>query len=346
MPIKQYAFSDFALTSDQWDRITSASNIIHAGGTVAFPTETVYGLGADATNPTAIDKIYRIKQRPLNHPLIVHIGAPGDLDDWAHAIPESAWKLAHRFWPGPLTLILQRSHRVPDCVTGGQNTVGIRMPSHPIALALLHALGPQKALAAPSANRFGRLSPTTAAHVHWQLGSDVDLILDGGSCAIGLESTIVSFHEQSPKILRPGGISAEEIGTVLNIPIALTHTDNNPTIRTSGSLPSHYAPVTPLKLASTEHIWPQALAAAERQLRTLVMTWSDIADNKPGNPLIAHHAMPYDPFTYGQQLYAKLHQFDQAAFDLLLIETPPDHTDWLAVSDRLRRAGHRFSDNN
>lgn len=345
MPIKQYAFSDFALTSDQWNRITSASSIIRAGGTVAFPTETVYGLGADVTNPTAIDKIYRIKQRPLNHPLIVHISSLDDLDYWAHAIPESARKLAHRFWPGPLTLILQRSRHVPNCVTGGQNTVGIRMPSHPLALALLQTLGPQKALAAPSANRFGRLSPTTAAHVHQQLGSDVDLILDGGACAIGLESTIVSFHERSPKILRPGGISAEEIETVLNIPIALMHADN-PTIRTSGSLPSHYAPVTPLKLAPTEHIWPQALAAAERQLRNLVMTWSDIGDSKPSNPLIAHHAMSHDPFTYGQQLYAKLHQFDQAAFDLLLIETPPDHADWLAISDRLRRAGHRFSDNN
>ena len=159
------AHQQAGLTPGQQEQIVAAAQILRSGGTVAFPTETVYGLGADAANPSAIQKIYRIKQRPVDHPLIVHIGAISDLHHWAQAIPESAWKLARRFWPGPLTLILPRSARIPDCVTGGQDTVGLRMPAHPVALALLRALGPEKALAAPSANRFGRISPTAAAHV-------------------------------------------------------------------------------------------------------------------------------------------------------------------------------------
>ena len=345
MPTKQHTSSNSAPTSDQWNRIKAAAGIICAGGTVAFPTETVYGLGADATNPAAINKIYHIKQRPLNHPLIVHIGSSADLDYWVRAIPESAWKLAHHFWPGPLTLILQRNRHIPDCVTGGQDTVGIRIPAHPIALALLQALESKKALAAPSANRFGRISPTTAAHVQQQLGSDVDMILDGGACTVGLESTIISFHGESPEILRPGGITLNEIEAALNTRVVLAHT-GNPAIRASGSLPAHYAPVTPLKLVPAEHIWQYALASARKNLRILVMTWSDIGKNKPDNRSIVHCAMPHDPFAYGRQLYAKLHQFDQAAFDLLLIETPPDHSDWLAVTDRLRRVGHHSSGNN
>lgn len=334
--------NDSTLTTGQKAQITAAADIIRDGGTVAFPTETVYGLGADTTNPAAIDKIYRIKQRPSNHPLIVHIGDAADLDHWAHNVPESARQLAHRFWPGPLTLIVQRSRHIPDCVTGGQNTVGIRMPAHPVALALLQALGTKQALAAPSANRFGRISPTTAAHVRQQLGNTVDRILDGGACTVGLESTIVSFHGKIPEILRPGGITVSAIEAVLNMRVALAYTADS-TVRVSGSLPAHYAPYTPLKLISTGQIWQQAIALAEKNLRVLVMTWSDTANSKPDEQSITHCIMPTDPFSYGQQLYAKLHQFDQAGFDLLLIETPPDHSDWFAVTDRLQRAGHHFS---
>ena len=170
-----------------------AARILCAGGTVAFPTETVYGLGADVTNLNAIQKIYKIKQRPIDHPLIVHISDISHLDYWAQAIPASAWKLAQQFWPGPLTLILRRSRHIADNVTGGQDTVGLRIPAHPVALTLLNELGPEKALAAPSANRFGRISPTTAAHVREELGCDVDMILEGGACEVGLESTIISF---------------------------------------------------------------------------------------------------------------------------------------------------------
>lgn len=344
MPIQQHTTSDHTLICDQ-QQIIAAANILRNGGTVAFPTETVYGLGANATNPAAVGKIYRIKQRPPNHPLIVHIGHLADLDYWAQAIPESAWKLAQHFWPGPLTLILQRSRHIPDCVTGGQDTVGIRIPAHPMALALLRALGNKKALAAPSANRFGRISPTSATHVRQQLGSDVDMILDGDACSVGLESTIVSFHDQLPKILRPGGTTTAAIEAVLGVPVELAHASQS-SIRTSGTLPAHYAPNTPLRLVQTTHIWQQAQALANQNRRVLVMTWSNVAQQQPCNSLIVHCPMPSDPFIYGQCLYARLHQFDQASFDVLLSETPPDHPDWLAIADRLQRASHHFSDNN
>ena len=333
------------LPLQQQAQVTAATRILCAGGVVAFPTETVYGLGADVTNPDAISRVYKIKQRPIDHPLIVHIGAISHLEHWAQAIPASAWKLASHFWPGPLTLILQRSRHIPDSVTGGQNTVGIRIPAHPVALALLHALGPKKALAAPSANRFGRISPTTATHVQQELGSNVDMILDGGACAVGLESTIISFHDESPRILRPGGIALSALEAVLNGPVMLAHNTINPTIRTSGSLPAHYAPVTPLSVYPAAQIGQHALALAAQNLRVLVMTWSNPDKLPPLTQSIEQYSMPADPVAYGQQLYAKLRQFDQAAFDYLLIEAPPDHPDWLAIADRLQRASHHLSDN-
>lgn len=331
------------LPPEQLDRIAYAVQILNEGGTVAFPTETVYGLGADVTNAAAVHKIYKIKQRPVNHPLIVHINAISQLDYWALAIPESAWKLASHFWPGPLTLILQRSPYIPDVVTGGQNTVGIRIPAHPIALALLDILGPQKALAAPSANRFGRISPTSAAHVQQELGNSVDMILDGGACEVGLESTIVSFHDQSPTILRPGGISLSAIKAVLDEPVVVSNTTNH-TIRTPGSLPAHYAPTTPLKLFPTAQIWRKASVLAEQNLHVLVVTWS--GTNKPQSidSSIEQFTMSADPIDYGRQLYAKLRQFDEAAFDYLLFEAPPEHPSWLAIADRLQRANHHTSD--
>lgn len=333
-----------SLTGEQQGQITAAAQILREGGTVAFPTETVYGLGADITNPDAINKIYQIKKRPIDHPLIVHIGDISHLDTWAQAIPDSAWKLANHFWPGPLTLILQRSRRISDSVTGGQDTVGLRIPAHPVALALLDALGPEKALAAPSANRFGRISPTTAAHVQAELGTAADMILDGGACRVGLESTIISFHDQSPKILRPGGITLSALESVLDSPVLLAHYTSQ-AIRTSGSLLAHYAPATPLKICSAEQIWDRALALAAQGLRVLVMTWSDIAPSQPSDQSIEQFSMPADPITYGQQLYAKLRQFDQAAFDYIVIEAPPDHPNWLAITDRLQRASYNPIDN-
>lgn len=329
---------------EQFDQITAAARILCGGGTVAFPTETVYGLGADVTNLDAIDKIYKIKQRPIDHPLIVHIGNISHLQYWAQAIPETAWKLANYFWPGPLTLILQRSRHIPDSVTGGQDTVGLRIPAHPVALALLDALGPDKALAAPSANRFGRISPTTATHVQEELGSEVDMILDGGACEVGLESTIISFCDASPRILRPGGITLSALESILNNQVILAHNMMNQTIRASGLLPAHYAPTTPLKIYPAEQLWHGTLALAAQGLRTLVITWSDIHQSQPQGQSIQQFSMPSDPVAYGKQLYAKLRQFDQEAFDYMIVEAPPDHPAWLAITDRLQRASHNSSD--
>lgn len=339
----QYSQNKSNWSLEQHEQIITAARILCEGGTVAFPTETVYGLGADITNPIAINKIYKIKQRPVDHPLIIHISNISYLQYWAQAIPASAWQLASHFWPGPLTLILQRSCHIPDSATGGQNTVGLRIPAHPVALALLDALGSDKALAAPSANRFGRISPTTAAHVQEELGSEVNMILDGGACEVGLESTIISFCDESPKILRPGGISLSALESVLNSPVILAH-NMSQTIRTSGSLPAHYAPATPLKIYPTEQIWQGALQLSAQGLRTLVITWSDINNSQPADQSIQQFSMPADPVTYGKQLYAKLRQFDHDAFDYMIVEAPPDHPAWLAITDRLQRASHNPPD--
>lgn len=345
MEQRQYFQNKSNLSTKQFDDITAAARILCAGGTVAFPTETVYGLGADVTNLDAIQKIYKIKQRPIDHPLIVHISDISHLAYWAQAIPASAWKLAQQFWPGPLTVILRRSRHIPDNVTGGQDTVGLRIPAHPVALALLKALGPGKALAAPSANRFGRISPTTAAHVREELGCDVDMILEGGACDVGLESTIISFCEQTPQILRPGAIALSELENALNSPIIFAHNIKH-TIRTSGSLPAHYAPTTPLRMYATAQIWQNALALAAQGLKTVVITWSDISKSQPSTQFIQYYAMPADPINYGKLLYAKLRQLDQAAFDYMIIEKPPGDPAWLAITDRLQRASYHLSGEN
>ena len=341
----QHALNSVELSPQQQDRVTTAAQILCEGGIVAFPTETVYGLGADVSNPIAVRKIYNIKQRPLDHPLIVHISDISQLNYWAQAIPESAWKLAYQFWPGPLTLILQRSHHVPDSVTGGQNTVGVRIPAHPIALALLDALGPGKALAAPSANRFGRISPTTAAHVQHELGATVDMILDGGACEVGLESTIVYIDNQSFRILRPCGITGPELEMALDMPVNLASTANLYP-RASGLLPAHYAPITPLRMYPAEQIWQQASTLTAQDLRILIMTWSNTEQLQFSNQLIEHCSMAADPVIYGKQLYAKLRHFDQGAFDYLLIESPPNDPSWLAIADRLQRASNHSSNKN
>ena len=192
--------------------IARAAEVVRRGGLVAFPTETVYGLGADARDPRAVARIFAVKGRPSDHPLIVHVGSADAMEEWALDVPVLAHTFAARFWPGPLTLVLRRAADVLDEVTGGQHTVGLRVPSHPVALALIRASG--CALAAPSANRFGRVSPTTAAHVRDDLGDDVDLILDGGPCEVGVESTIVDLSGREPAILRPGGVPREALEAV------------------------------------------------------------------------------------------------------------------------------------
>lgn len=319
--------------------IAAAAELLRTGGTVAFPTETVYGLGADISIPSAISKIFQIKQRPTDHPLIVHFADMSQLQHWANEIPESAWKLAEHFWPGPLTLILQRSSRIPTTITGGQDTVGLRIPNHPIALDLLKTLGSDTAIAAPSANRFGRISPTTAAHVYAELGDTVGMILDGGACEVGLESTIVSFNNDTPTIVRPGGVSPDALADVLNGQIILAN-KNNSTERAPGTHDSHYAPTTPLEACSSEHITQHSLELAAQGLRIVVITWSNCMKDMASNENISRFRMSPESYAYGSQLYATLHQFDRKKYDRLLIETPPSSPNWLAINDRLQRASH------
>lgn len=325
------------------DKIAAAAALLKTGKNVAFPTETVYGLGADITNPSAISRIYEIKRRPISHPLIVHFAEMDRLDYWATDVPKSARQLAEHFWPGPLTLILPRSSHVPFSVTGGQNTVGLRIPNHPIASALLKALGPDRALAAPSANRFGRLSPTSALHVHEELGQEVSMILDGGTCEVGLESTIISFYDSTVILLRPGGIPIVSIEDVLKQKIALKKTQDI-ALRTPGTLASHYAPVTPLEVWPTELIQQRAQELSKNRLRTALVIWSGFDHfSQASNENIHHFLMPANPIEYGRRLYATLRQLDQKGFSRLLAETPPDDSAWLAISDRLQRASFTTS---
>ncbi|CAH1903773.1 Threonylcarbamoyl-AMP synthase [Candidatus Nitrotoga sp. HW29] len=318
------------------DQIQAAAVLLRSGETVAFPTETVYGLGADASNPLAVQKIFEIKGRPLYHPLIVHIATTAQLSTWAQNIPDDAWRLATAFWPGPLTLILQRSSKVPNEVTGGQDTVGLRVPDHPIATALLHAF--DGGIAAPSANRFGQVSPTTAQHVHDKLGSKVGMLLDGGPCRIGVESTIVSLTHSQSVLLRPGGLSIEAIENTINKKVLLTQAAT-PKVRASGTLDSHYAPTTPIEIHPADELWHRAHQLAKLGYKVAVLKISDGSKyiNSSG---IKCFQMPLLADEYGHDLYATLHRIDHINFDRLLAETPPATQEWIAINDRLRRAAH------
>jgi len=319
------------------NQIASAVALLRAGKIVAFPTETVYGLGADITIPSAINRVFEIKGRPVGHPLIVHFSEMSQLEHWAQEIPKSAWQLAKRFWPGPLTLILPRTSHVPLNVTGGQNMVGLRIPDHPIALALLNAMGPERALAAPSANRFGRISPTTADHVFDELGLTVDMILDGGPCKIGLESTIVGFSGKTAIVLRPGGIPQTELAEVLNEKVTFPNR-KKPRVRVPGSLDSHYAPLTPLEVWPTKSLLQRVLELKAQGLRTMLLGWSAAYLSWEKDKDFLYFSMPKEPTAYGNQLYTTLRRFDNGQFDRLLLEAPPNNPAWLAIVDRLQRA--------
>ena len=328
------------MTPNNYDQIAAAAALLKAGGTVAFPTETVYGLGADVSNFSAVRRVFEIKKRPADHPLIVHFADSSRLNYWAQEIPEQARQLAQHFWPGPLTLILPRSRHVPENVTGGQDTVGLRVPDHPVALALLNALGPEGALAAPSANRFGRVSPTTAAHVREELGDAVDMVLDGGACKVGLESTIVGFNDHAAIVLRPGGIPLEALAAVLGGKVIVAEKTDQ-AVRVPGSLVSHYAPVTPLELWPTESLRRRALELEAEGSRVVIMEWSTQDRSKSSRlegKKILRFSMPREPEVYGSLLYATLRRFDIEHFDRLLIEAPPDDPAWMAIADRLQRA--------
>jgi L-threonylcarbamoyladenylate synthase len=310
--------------------IEKAAALLRQGELVAFPTETVYGLGADASNPEAVAKIFAAKGRPADHPLIVHIPGVEHLDRWAHDIPEKAYALAKAFWPGPLTLILKRQPNVPDAVTGGQDTVGIRVPGHPLALELLKAF--DGGVAAPSANRFGHVSPTTAQHVRDELGDSVAMVLDGGPCQVGIESTIVDVTGEHTRILRPGMVSAYDLGKVLGrLPGA--GTENAP--RVSGSLAAHYAPMTPLALLQPDVVIfavREALAANERigiiapmacPLSDQRIVWRQIAGEAAG---------------FAHDIYALLRELDGLGLSRIVVQKPPQNENWRAINDRLQRA--------
>ena len=315
--------------------IERAATVLRSGGLVAFPTETVYGLGADARNPDAVARIFVVKGRPQDHPVIVHIPGIDYLEQWAREIPALALTLARRFWPGPLTLILKRAHGVADAVTGGQDSVGLRVPSHPVAQALLRAFAGEEAghrfdgVAAPSANKFGRISPTTAAHVRADLGGEVDMILDGGACEVGIESTIVDCSRGQPVLLRPGRITAADIARVAGVapPPADSEAPRSP-----GALQSHYAPRHPLRLVGAER-WEETLAQTRGRRAVL-----SLRGQPPGDASAQWIRMPPDPLRYGHDLYAGLRELDGCDCELILVEVPPSGTQWDGIRDRLSRA--------
>lgn len=289
--------------------IDRAAAIIKHGGLVAFPTETVYGLGADATNPEAIARVFALKGRPLSSPLIVHVSS----EDMARAIvrswPSSAAQLAARFWPGPLTMILPKQAIIPDTVTSGLDSVGVRIPSHPVALALIRRAGVP--IAAPSANRFGEISPTTCEHVVKALGDAVDMVLDGGPAKVGIESTVVLLTQDHPVVLRPGMIPIAELEQTTNLKWS-ARTGTEPSSASPGLQPRHYAPRTPFFLLTQGQPVP------------------------PGTGRLLE--LPENPQEFAETLYAEMHSADEGGWDWIAVREPPDTPEWAGIRDRLQRA--------
>jgi L-threonylcarbamoyladenylate synthase len=310
--------------------IQHAADLLQQGKLVAIPTETVYGLGADASNPEAVVKIFKAKGRPSDHPLIVHLAYASQMQDWAERVPDAAVRLASEFWPGPLTIILPKKAWVPMAVTGGQNTVALRVPDNPVALWLLRVFG--GGIAAPSANRFGRISPTLASHVAEELGDTVDCILDGGPCTVGVESTIIDLTDSQPTILRPGRITRTQLEAVLQVPVALKSQHK---IRAPGMLASHYAPNTPAFLCAMETLLRMLDQQQNQGKQVGVLSFSPaLAD-----PSCQHWLrLPEKAEDYEAALYSALRELDQLQLDSILVECPPDSEEWMAVNDRLSKA--------
>lgn len=310
--------------------IARAVEVLRAGGLVGFPTETVYGLGADASNPEAVKKIYAAKGRPRNHPLIVHLATADAVSQWSRDVPDAAKRLAARYWPGPLTLILKRAPRVSDLVTGGQDTVALRVPSHPVAQALLRAFG--GGIAAPSANRYGRVSATTAEHVTAEFGNDVDLVLDGGACDFGIESTIVDVSGDKPALLRPGSITAREVEAALHAPLAAA---GEASPRAPGTHAKHYAPQTPVMLMEADLLAELAASMSRQGHKVAVLARSA---RRPLTSGVTWIAASESPELYAHDLYANLRILDRAGCSAILVEQPPLEPEWAAIHDRLTRA--------
>lgn len=310
--------------------VDQATAVLRAGGLVAFPTETVYGLGGDARNPAAVARIFSAKGRPADHPLIVHLADAARLGAWAREVPEAAWRLAEAFWPGPLTLVLPRLAGVPDAVTGGLDTVALRVPSHPVALALLAAFG--EGIAAPSANRYGRVSPTSAEDVREELGDAVDLVLDGGRCTIGIESTIIDLSSATPRLLRPGAITKHALRRVLGSPLGMP---SDARIRSPGRKPSHYAPRV--------RVIPVAWDDVEQHVEAWRQRGQLVGVLAPRRPTAIPDSVTWLPLTGGareqaQALYRRLREADHLGLQVLVAVMPTDVGLGHALRDRLHRA--------
>ncbi|MFV9474617.1 L-threonylcarbamoyladenylate synthase [Advenella sp. RU8] len=335
---------------DQEQEVYRAATRLLQGELVAFPTETVYGLGADAENPQAVDKIYQAKGRPSNHPVIVHVAPEADLSYWAKDIPEEAHQLINAFWPGPLTLILQRATHIPDAVSGGQDSIGIRCPSHPVAQALLRQfaglkLSGQGGIAAPSANKFGQVSPTLAEHVISEFPEEVAKgmpVLEGGAAEIGIESTIVDLSRIQQGVgavlLRPGHISAKQIGEVLGYAPQLP---DSHAPRVSGTLKAHYAPRTPLMLFTAQELAQGTLQNRVPAGQKWAVFVFDVGQ-QPETAGIDWFAVSNDPVQYAHELYAFLRQVDRLGYQRICIQALPEDQGWEAVNDRLQRAAAAF----
>jgi len=314
--------------------IREAAAILRAGGLIAFPTETVYGLAANALEPDAVARIFTAKGRPATNPVIVHVAEAADVAPLVSAFPETARRLAARFWPGPLTLVLPRSDRVPDIVTAAGSTVALRVPDHAVALGLLQACG--LPLAAPSANPSTLLSATTAAHVLRGLDGKIDMILDAGPTPGGLESTVLDVTVTPPRLLRPGLVSQMQLETILG---PLAHGpipgDIGQPARSPGQQERHYAPRTPLECV------PDAkLRIAEHLSQSRRVGWLTHHDVSP-SPGVVVARLPTDPAGYAAGLYAALHRLDDAGLDVIVVDEPPADDAWVAVRDRLVRAGQK-----
>lgn len=321
------------ILSADTDSIREAASILRRGGLVAFPTETVYGLGANAESESAVRAMFAAKGRPVDHPVIVHLSEASQIDAFTAEVPDAAKKLASAYWPGPMTLVLRRNQWISNLVTGGLDTVGLRVPSHPVAQALLREFGGP--IAAPSANRFGRVSCTRAQHVIDELTGRVDLILDGGECTVGLESTIIDISSGSPAILRPGAITAADVARVLGT-LPTGQTPSAP--RVSGSLTSHYAPAARVEIVTVDQLQTRASDLLSQGRQVAVLT-----PHPPPLDLRIHVLpLPDNSETLAHVLYDRLRQIDALGCDVALVTLPPNTGLGAAIVDRLRRtAGPR-----
>lgn len=314
--------------------IADAAELLRAGRLVAFPTETVYGLGANALDASAVEGIYRAKGRPTYNPLIVHVAERAFAREVVAVWTDAADALASRFWPGPLTLVLPKRANVPDNVTAGLPNVAVRVPSHPVAQALLAAVA--RPIAAPSANKSTEISPTTAAHVAKSLGAAVDMILDGGPTSVGIESTVVDLSTATPTLLRPGSISLPELEDLIG-PIAIAGSRADASARPSpGMLDKHYAPNAALSVVASHDVVRTILDEREagHRVGAIVIHADGAAANRP-------IVLPDDAAGYAARLYEALHSLDDSGCDVIVVEQVPDGPAWLGVADRLRRAAHR-----